>query len=288
MPYGPPVSVIYGGLADEAFTDGTPVTAHLARELARQSNRLLVNGGLVYRYVGNAEPATNSTADQLRATTTWGPIFHQHMTPVIVAPVKKKPGIVELRIRIRAMIATGAVVRVTARTSVGPVSASITGVGTTTSVVATLLAPCRKGPGEALAFYWNWRNDVDNDPLMDFGAHGGTAATGTITQADQTWFNDSTLADWTGAAPVGFKTTPVNVASAGHYAVLRDNSGEIAHIAEIRTVGRPDQAGRASSLVVWPPIATPERLRNGTYEIRERPSLQLNSIAVYGVDRELS
>ena len=278
----PEIPLRFGGLDDEAFTDGAVVGAGEVREILRNNNDLVRRGHLVDRWVTRANPPTGVEDGYGLAIAA---PFWQLALPVLPTglPVEKKWGLSRLRMRVRADIEADRVVELFLATSVNPdpsqaAAPTLTcrGIGGT-DVYTVADIPCRRGAGEELALFMRARIDIDNDPLLDTGTYGGVSS-GTIDSAPTLYSMRSSGAAW--------NTTGDQVHTGGHYLVTRDAAGAArVQGAEIRAVGPDSGGGVTDELVFWPPASDQRHLVGADFEIRKLPLVRFVSVAIYAQDR---
>jgi len=269
----PEVAAVYGALADAAFADGAPVTAHKVRELVRDGNLLKGRAGMLARWVADQR----TSGERPGAALAYAPPYWQHAVSSLVVPVGKKHGIRTLRARIRAIVSLdqrvswfiGATPRPTpraARISQGEVAIQT---GTGDVDVIDLEFPCQAPPGERLSIYMRHLVDPSKDPLMDTGTYG-TPNTGTVNTVNTPYSFGHNAAAWS------------NVHTGGHYVLFTTAGGGIRHVPSkiVDTLSGID-------LAIYPHFGSDaERYgtRGSTFTLYKSPSVQLLSVVVYGED----
>lgn len=287
----PEIATIHGALDDAAFTDGAPLSAHVARTLIRNGNRLAARGHLVFRHVA---PGAVSPEATVYAGLAYAPSYWTKALPLVHPfPVEKAQGLTKLRMKIRADITTDAIVDFALCTSAyGRRSPfDITSTGLLNMVGTGVPAPytqadvaCRKGDGEELGLYIKAQGHSD-DPQLDFTTYGGVASGLATVRGTDYFFRLGS--QWNTSGSNG-TASPQNLAEAGHRVAFYTNilgGGRLLHSAQIVGVGEPTGAGRTDALFFWPPVATPSQIDQSRFVIYKSPDLQILSVAIYAQDR---
>lgn len=288
FPRTPELATRVGCLDDTAFGEDDSADAWGLRELARNANRLLARGGLMFRDVGNAAGTTAELqANGAKLSHVW-PIWQACLPcPELGLPVPKKPGLTRMRLRARATISSGRKVLLQVATRRRPLTEDpaqaqileMAGTGSSEVYEANDFE-VDVAEGELLSFYALGQTDPDTDPLLNTGLFGGASSGTTNVQGGV--FLDLTL----GAA---WNTTGAEVHRGGHYVVFRSTSADARILwgpCPITEVYRETWA-TGKGLFFYPPPPADLLGAELAYEIHTLPQMRLHSVACYSVDREL-
>lgn len=288
-PRAPELATRIGCLDDEAFAVDASADAWGLRELVRNGNTFLARGGLMFRELGNvAGTDTETQAQGAKLSTVW-PIWQACLAlPEQGMPVPKKPGLTQMRMRVRATITSGRTVLLQVGTRLRPFNDQVAYAQVLEMLGTGALAVYEKNDvevdvaeGELLSFFAQTELDYENDPLLVTATYGG-ASTGTTYLSPRSLFWDQTLA-------TPWNTTGAQVHLGGHYVLFRSTS------ADKRVLWGPcpivevyrESPGAGEALYFYPE-PPPELLGvELDYQIRKLPEMRLHSVACYSVDRGL-
>lgn len=273
----PEFSSKFGAVDDLAFTDGSPVSAHVLREMARNGNRLISKGDLLFRWVGAED---DGTGESTSAGSSFAPPFWQYAIPVFPFPVLKRKGITQIRVRVRADIDSGLTLLFYVGTLKNPTPTPLATSNILTMAGTGSLAAytkndieVREPAGEVLSFFYKYSVDPSSDALMNTATYGSPSAGTSSYNTGPFWFSDT-------GTPATWNTTTAEVHEGGHYVQFLDsNSVRETFIGEIRGVVS------ATQLLFWPECPNSQLIRGAKYQILKLPACKFVSIAVYGVDR---
>lgn len=273
----PEVATEYGGLDDAAFDDGSPVSAHVLREMARNGNRLTGRGDLLAQWNAYAEDGVDGLRSVARmfAAPYW-----QFLLPIPILEVEKRSGVDTVLVRLRVLVEAGFSVLFFVGTSLRPTPANtrsadqVAVAGSASIQNVDITVPVRRSRGELLSVYVRHVVNTTTDTLMDTATYG-TPNTGVIPNTSTRGFGHFSYpgATWTNAIPSG-----------GHYVNFSDATGR-----EQRHVPSKIVAAYINSpifeLHFHPIISSPEvfqSLVNATFTIRRLAAVRVISAAVYG------
>lgn len=176
----PEIATARGGLDDDAFVSGQPLSAHILREMIRQSNLQSRRSNPVFRWFGNGVGG---------GRTERAPAFWQVALPCGEVVIRKTPGVGKLRCRVRVLADSGRRLEVALYThraggDLSLHSAVVTGSGTGSYVTADITVPCLEGDQDAVTVWWRALVDPSNDPVVTSANWSGLSAT---SFGDATW-----------------------------------------------------------------------------------------------------
>lgn len=269
----PELATEYGQLADAAFGDGSPGSAHVMRELGRNGNLLKARGGQVQRFVSDARSSSDGQGNAL----SFAPPYWQHLVPGLIIPANKKSGITSVRCRLRVQIdngykvlfSLGTMPRPTPRGRALSTAELVVATGTGAEQVLTFTQRAQTAPGESLSLYCRHLVDPDNDAKLVTGTYG-TPNTGTVVSVPTPYSFTASGATWN------------NVHTGGHYVIFEASGGRVLHVPSkiVDTLSTIE-------LAIFPHFGT-DTIRYGvrasTFTLYKSPAVRLISCAVYGVD----
>lgn len=172
----PEYSSSVSALHASAFVDGEPLSAHVLRELARQTNRQASRSSPIFRFVGYGA----------RIGVQYAPARWRYASPSCAIPVRKRLGVQRLRTCVRAYVESGRRVAFALLSDASPradeVAAYIDGSGAIVSVAWE--TECPSSSEILLSPMWRAVVDPSSDPLVTSAQWIGLSAS---TFGDATW-----------------------------------------------------------------------------------------------------
>lgn len=278
----PEVATSQSGLEDSAFSDGSPLSAHKVRVLARSVNRSLQREALVWRWLGDG-------------ASVFVPPYWGELTPCSRMPIFYSEGVDALRVRIRLEVeatsfndvSLGCVTSRQLFGQLGSTKVDVTPSGLGSSLTATFNVPVSGTGQDELTFFWRYNID-GGETLLATGTYGGTSG-GAFEYGDRLLCSTE---DPSISAPWVTSQSAASVQRSGFYALVSASSGQRL-IAEVRD-GRQDATwyydgvsgvvdATLSTLYFQPAFENITPSLGYTYELRELPKAILSSVAVYEV-----
>lgn len=297
----PEYATALGGLDDAAFTDGSPLSAHVLRQLIRQSNMNASRSTCVYRYTGQKA---------IGAGVTYVPPFWGFATPQGAVPIRKAPSVRQLRVRIRATVESGRGIWFGVETQDHKFrwEDTLSVIGTGGVQAYDMSVPVSSSADEWLAVYFRAQLDPTTDPVVTSASWSGLSA---AAFGDGTWgtptinpyvdvngfyyvaagpnfvhdgYVTAQFGDNGGARGWRIGTSDTNsIARSGLYLWIYDvgaSGGGAAY--EVRDGSSGWQSGGlAPSIWVHPEIAGWETLFGRSYTLRQLPTAQILSVSAY-------